>query len=169
MTRASGQSQHRDTLLRHPSSGAAVSTPRAVAPRRHHPHRLVILRHRSGEDPLTAFDVENNARQIKKNRGANCVGLGIDLKLRHDLTCEGQQLENDWQPIETAPLDGTRILLVDGEHPTDMCTGWWTMAGWRDFGDIGCNGLADYSPTHWMQLPAPPRPLEARRASFASH
>jgi len=130
---------------------------------------LVILRHRSGEDPLTAFDVENNARQIKKNRGANCVGLGIDLKLRHELTCEGQQLENDWQPIETAPLDGTRILLVDGEHPTDMCTGWWTMAGWRDFGDIGCNGLADYSPTHWMQLPAPPRPLEARRASFASH
>jgi hypothetical protein len=130
---------------------------------------LVILRHRSGEDPLTAFDVENYARQIKKNRGANCVGLGIDLKLRHELTREGQQLENDWQPIETAPLDGTRILLVDGEHPTDMCTGWWTMAGWRDFGDIGCNGLADYSPTHWMQLPAPPRPLEARRASFASH
>jgi len=145
------------------------STPRAVAPRRQHPHGLIICAIALESDPLTAFDVENNARQIKKNRGANCVGLGVDLKLCHDLTREGQQLENDWQPIETAPLDGTRILLVDGEHPTDMCTGWWTMAGWRDFGDIGCNGLADYSPTHWMQLPAPPRPLEARRASFASH
>ena len=75
----------------------------------------------------------------------------------------------DWQPIETAPKDGTRVLLVEAEQPTGVSTGWWTMAGWRDFGDIGCNGLADYSPTHWMQLPAPPRPLEARRASFASH
>jgi len=75
----------------------------------------------------------------------------------------------DWQPIETAPKDGTRVLLVEAEQPTGVSTGWWTMAGWRDFGDIGCSGLADYSPTHWMPLPAPPRALSEHPITTQTH
>lgn len=62
----------------------------------------------------------------------------------------------EWHPIETAPKDGTRVLLIEGDQPSEACTGWWMMGAWRDYGDIGCNGQADYSPTHWMPLPFGP-------------
>lgn len=75
-----------------------------------------------------------------------------------------------WQPIETAPKDGTNIILADGKHAT---VGNWyheepyiheyrdlggNYAG-QDEGD-GFNGWVDWSggitPTHWMPLPPPP-------------
>lgn len=63
-----------------------------------------------------------------------------------------------WQLIETAPKDGTRVLLVDVSDPSDdaVCTGWWMEGYWRDYGDIGCNGQDEYEPTHWMPLPFKP-------------
>jgi hypothetical protein len=69
-----------------------------------------------------------------------------------------------WQPIETAPKDGTHLLLSDGERVT---LGGWTsdmdqgaeyegqigMAGWWSV-DLGPNGDR---PTHWMPLPEAPK------------
>ncbi len=74
-----------------------------------------------------------------------------------------------WQPMETAPRDGTLVLLFDPEVvwidwdaedergnvpkvPKPMYVGWWR----------GCWELAHYSafsfrPTHWMPLPEAPR------------
>jgi hypothetical protein len=80
---------------------------------------------------------------------------------------------SEWQPIETAPKDGERILLAP-----HMMTGWW------EFGDnewmvLGIPLNEDHSiavdwtvqpklffclyakqfgiePTHWHPLPAPP-------------
>lgn len=54
-----------------------------------------------------------------------------------------------WQPIETAPRDGTRILAVNCAMPRHMSLTFWIGAphnNWRD--NIGF--------THWQPLPAPP-------------
>lgn len=62
----------------------------------------------------------------------------------------------EWQPIETAPKDGTRLLLCEADQPGEPCVGWWIAGQWRDMGDIGCDGQDDYQPTHWMPLPMKP-------------
>ena len=56
-----------------------------------------------------------------------------------------------WQPIATAPKDGTEALVYDAGaivialwSTEDGQSGWWD------------NGIMNPSPTHWMPLPAPP-------------
>jgi hypothetical protein len=74
---------------------------------------------------------------------------------------------SEWQPIETAPKDGTHIILfwpyvTDEGHVT---SGYWYLpgegeiAGWHSW-DV--NGYAT-PPTHWMPLPAPPLDLTGER------
>jgi hypothetical protein len=86
---------------------------------------------------------------------------------------QAEKARREWQPIETAPKDGTIILLAP-----HMMTGWW------EFGDdnwqvlhirLNADGTIanDWSvqpkmvfclstdmlgaePTHWMPLPEPP-------------
>lgn len=67
---------------------------------------------------------------------------------------------NAWQPIETAPKDGTRLLLAKiVGHPDHETAMWWAITGswslkWNKWWDgIEPCGLA--GPTHWM----PTRPL----------
>lgn len=60
----------------------------------------------------------------------------------------------EWRPIETAPKDGTAILVWRAHEPgrelrrmgIDMWVGgcWW-------------NSRRDMQPTHWQPLPAPPK------------
>lgn len=61
-----------------------------------------------------------------------------------------------WQPIETAPKDGTPIICF---HPSDGFSDemsidvlWWDMGAWL----YNAEPVAD-QPTHWMPLPAAPR------------
>jgi hypothetical protein len=80
----------------------------------------------------------------------------------------GDGAMSDWQPIETAPKDGTYILLF-------VRTSWGGpeihKACWEDNTyDVKCEAWCianstdrDYNtsdevecPTHWMPLPAPP-------------
>jgi hypothetical protein len=56
----------------------------------------------------------------------------------------------EWQPIETAPKDGTKVLIVDDDGVVDVAAyligkryGYW------DTETFCC-------PTHWMPLPPPP-------------
>lgn len=62
---------------------------------------------------------------------------------------------NEWQPIRTAPMDGTAVLLWPGVMT-------WTeemgpSVGWFARGLVGwvC-GSAWLKPTHWMPLPPAP-------------
>ena len=62
-----------------------------------------------------------------------------------------------WQPIETAPKDGTEVLMFCA-FVDEMVTALWSYNNWSL---VQCGVYADDSylfsdPTHWMPLPAPP-------------
>ena len=78
----------------------------------------------------------------------------------------------EWQPIETAPRDGTNILILAQRHPEDHETSVYVgfrgtidgygeddVQGWCDWGagmdDDGRWYVIDDA-THWMPLPSPP-------------
>lgn len=54
---------------------------------------------------------------------------------------------SEWQPIETAPRDGTIILSFDTSAGIPIDLAHWLNGTWRDDGG---------EPTHWMPLPSPP-------------
>ena len=58
----------------------------------------------------------------------------------------------NWNDIETAPRDGTWILVSDGEH--GICTAQFTDGDWYD--GIGDRSLLLEEVTHWMPLPKLP-------------
>lgn len=69
---------------------------------------------------------------------------------------------SEWQPIETAPKDGTWVLLYKYSQPCgiDDLDSWLPCMSLARYHEgywyknseytIGCN------PTHWMLLPKPP-------------
>lgn len=71
----------------------------------------------------------------------------------------------DWQTIESAPRDGTLVLLTDGYHlavaawvpelypHADQRNAYWAISDWHNE-PIHLRG--GYAATHWMPLPAPP-------------
>lgn len=95
-------------------------------------------------------------------------------------------MKAEWQPIETAPKDGTRILaILHREACEDMDGVHWPAFSeireiwWRPHVQFGMqlpwhagdpfdshDGLCDCHfgeavPTHWMPLPSPPEPHHA--------
>jgi hypothetical protein len=78
----------------------------------------------------------------------------------------------DWQPIETAPKDGTEIILYrpsDEHRSAKRWISWWYDKTETQYGRItyevhewwGGTFLSDPErrppePTHWMPLPEPP-------------
>ena len=66
----------------------------------------------------------------------------------------------EWQPIETAPKDGTDILVMTGE--TMHVVRWINIHGDFDYWAVDDNKhgpftLRGKAPTHWMPLPEPPK------------
>lgn len=58
----------------------------------------------------------------------------------------------NWQPIETAPKDGTEILVYsDGR----VISTFWSFCA-EDWVDV-LRGYTMRDPTHWMSLPEPPK------------
>lgn len=60
---------------------------------------------------------------------------------------------SQWQPIETAPTDGTEVLVLI--KPKVIRLGWFfapssRTQGWAD------ESSRPITPTHWMPLPEPP-------------
>jgi hypothetical protein len=67
---------------------------------------------------------------------------------------------SEWQPIRTAPRDGTHVLL--GRFVGPNYYGRIRVDWWRDrMRDGGYTGFGHFNPqywpaTHWMPLPEPP-------------
>lgn len=89
-------------------------------------------------------------------------------------------MTSDWQPIDSAPRDGTKIdVWRDGKRYCDV---FWSFSrnaatgealvdpvwdGWAQEGSVGMSYTPNYidyghenwkrrEPTHWMPLPQPP-------------
>jgi hypothetical protein len=75
----------------------------------------------------------------------------------------------DWMPIDTAPRDGTRIMLYT--PPSYVCLAVWrdkaafarneTGSGWEVWNNDDDSwysfSLEPEEPTHWMPIPTPPQ------------
>ena len=73
---------------------------------------------------------------------------------------------SEWQPIESAPKDGTKILLYYQDRSRVVCGHWywdgyakkprpyWTSDNEQLWGRYFHR---ETSPTHWMPLPEPPK------------
>lgn len=82
-------------------------------------------------------------------------------------------LEDAWQPIGTAPKDGTYILIWSGWFGGSACIAWWSedkhankpMPRWetRDR-SYGRRAFIEIPPTHWMPLSCP-RSLAGEQSS----
>ena len=74
----------------------------------------------------------------------------------------------EWLPIETAPKDGTRILVgregyprKSGKTPVNVVR-WMrvkhgSQTSTRKVWHLARGVQLPYAPTHWMPLPSPPR------------
>lgn len=67
---------------------------------------------------------------------------------------KGRKMENGWKPIDTAPKDGTAVLVSltgsDIPYPARFQNGEWIMT-WD------CYALSEWDgPTHWMPCPEKP-------------
>ena len=61
----------------------------------------------------------------------------------------------EWQKIDTAPKDGTPILIYDTGMMVSIR---WDRSKWNlpDFLEMSHAGMEIW-PTHWMPLPEPPK------------
>ena len=68
-----------------------------------------------------------------------------------------------WQPIETAPKDGRRILVYGGTWEGELGGKEPSVIAMGYAGDTVCVADTCYydawivAPTHWMPLPEPPK------------
>lgn len=70
---------------------------------------------------------------------------------------------SDWQPIESAPKDGTRVLIVVGRCDRRQTV---TIAKWRAYANLGECWVCELNPPlprrddgvlGWMPLPEGPK------------
>lgn len=61
--------------------------------------------------------------------------------------------DSSWQPIDTAPKDGTDILAYLGKGRVGVVCWWDSPPGWYSM-------KSAEQPTHWKPLPAPPEVQE---------
>ncbi len=97
-------------------------------------------------------DVEAVASVIRRNMPADYICAAAAIQAMMDRGWGKQQ----WLPIETAPKDGSKILISGGYSSPAVTIGRWAKdmksPHWRD------DKLGRYpiTPLHWMPLPTPP-------------
>lgn len=60
----------------------------------------------------------------------------------------------EWQPIETAPKDGRKVLVWHPGFGLDYLVMYWLEGDWREPKD---GARLKSPPTHWAAVPPPPK------------
>ena len=106
--------------------------------------------------------------------GTPTLTIEICRELLQALKAERERVKEleariEWQPIETAPKDGTRLLTIVTKFPNCRpAIGWWNVIAdkWMASDAEDFHTEEDwqielestfYEPTHWMPLPEPPK------------
>lgn len=125
-------------------------------------------------DHVTVTDEWGGAKIANWQYGYNLCVAGIDEAT--DAIMAKLETSTNWQPIETAPKDGTPILVIEPETTNDITgsvepgimlvefreyelyaskwTGWCVPGSWQDEQGGYCEANR---PTHWMLLPETPK------------
>jgi len=85
--------------------------------------------------------------------------VAIDMPLgKHKLYTSAPTIPEGWQPIETAPKDGTEIIAW-GEHLGHLVVGWDDTTQGPDFNWATADGLNYHKDAfaYWMPLPEAPK------------
>ena len=102
-------------------------------------------------------------QEIRENLDKMVLHERLDSVIRNEtsfyVTFDGNMRLGDWQPIETAPKDGTHILLyVEGS----VIEGYW-YSYWEEWEVValsshgcGCCSCGNDDPLYWMPLPEVP-------------
>lgn len=112
--------------------------------------------------PITSTQLQGEYHELRGADGR--IILLADVLPEHAaLIVKAVNAYREWQPIESAPRDGSVIWLYlagegyHGPRRCDITTGVWTDSGWYVIAD-GYAGVVSDQPTHWMPLPAAPEP-----------
>jgi len=109
--------------------------------------------------------------------GNPCWGAGVKFRIASEQSyksaqariteLEAENARNTWQPIETAPKDGSWILVWEKDYDCPMSAQWGLLNinpnkydgvhGWSG------NGYIFSDVTHWLPMPA--MPIEATRTA----
>jgi hypothetical protein len=123
--------------------------------------RAIALLQRQPRDPVDVRDsagVVERLRQLHADMRA--AGMLVAMPIVKDaISALSHRAEDEWQPIATAPKDGTSFLAYRNGRVADC------YRVQRDDCEMFCFGgtsaatevFALHRPTHWKPIPAPPR------------
>ena len=96
------------------------------------------------------------AHYLRHIAALTAEGLHDKCDIAAELAFRDMQLEeaSQWQPIDTAPKDGTLVVVYDGDPgcPIEMARYFEDNSGWFD----DAHGFR-LKPTYWQPLPEPPQ------------
>lgn len=131
-----------------------------------------IIRLRGQQVPLSALPELPETCYNGYSDGSEPLYTADQMRA-YGLLCRQQGGSDAWQPIETAPKDGSQVLLFLGSpwDAVEMAHWYEPWQNWQrgddqpnpfrdEYCGIGCN-----VPTHWQPLPAPPTAAIAQQAS----
>jgi len=115
-------------------------------------------------EALKAYMVPSRSMHAWLNPGdlteAYAAMRAVLAPLLDQARAEGRREAGAWQPIETAPKDGTVILAWipahEGDKPEVAPVRWQSHVTGRWVHDASDWTLEAPMPTHWQPLPAPP-------------
>lgn len=111
-------------------------------------------------------DVEKALDALKKTLAEDSRSSHADFVREFYPTIRAALEAQQWQPIETAPDDGTSVLIASEIIPSEAAQQAGAKAFWdvaigscysRSFKDKKWTSVLGGKPTHWMPLPKPPR------------